>query len=805
MALPTYKVEVAFNAGPNVPDSARIWTDVTAYALLSNGAEITAGRGDWRSTADANRLRVTLNNSDGRFTAEVERTNYAPEPSVENATTEWVQHSGGVTSVTWARQTGWAYEGSYSMRQTGTSGTTTLPNGLKGYIGSLVIPGGFAYPATPGQTWTVRGQANVLTVPNGAGDPGLWAEIFYFDAALALIVQNNGPSVFQRVPLGVQTLTCTATAPASTAWMQAAFVMGTAQSSSVMDWYLDSARAEIAGAPVSPYYPGVKMGRPIRVTATLGGVTTTRYVGFIDEWPLEWPSVVPTFATASITASSRMAWMGNGMELRSVIEQEILGDEPIAYYTLGESAGATQANDSSGNNAPALVQTGTGAAVVFGNATGPGTDGLTAAQFAGGKYLSGSVNAGLANRGITLIAAINVTSLPSNLAPAVCLPFSTSGGIWITPDQVNGLHLGGWRPPGGGALTEEGVAGTYTVGQTTVVAIAVDSTGTTVSTYQDGALLGTDTWGTMPNDTISGILLGGNQIYGTSTTLVQPSCVLAHAAIIATELNATQIAAVSNAMLNGFAGETPTARLTRYASYVGIAASELNFETGMVADLAHIDTTGRAALDCMRTVEATEEGVLFDHRDGDLTFHARNHRYSAASAFTLDVAAKHVDIGVSPRLDRTVLRNDVSAQSIDGTIAARATNAASINDYGVARESLDLATSDSEEPFQHASWLVNQYGTPRPRVPQLGVKLANLPTTLALAVLAAGVGTRFTVRNMPNQAAVSTQDYYIEGYTETIGAGVHDFVFNVSQAEPFNVWTVEDATYGAFDSNPIAL
>ena len=79
----------------------------------------------------------------------------------------------------------------------------------------------------------------------------------------------------------------------------------------------------------------------------------------------------------TITAVSRTARLGRGNELRSVVEEEILADGPDAYYTLGEPEGATQANDSSGNGAAPLFMTGDGPAVVFGNATGPGTDGLT--------------------------------------------------------------------------------------------------------------------------------------------------------------------------------------------------------------------------------------------------------------------------------------------------------------------------------------------------------------------------------------------------------------------------------------------
>jgi len=318
------------------------------------------------------------------------------------------------------------------------------------------------------------------------------------------------------------------------------------------------------------------------------------------------------------------------------------------------------------------------------------------------------------------------------------------------------------------------------------------SSGGLYTLYLDGASVGNDTG---PTVTTPGVVtVGINDASGITY-------VVAHAAVSMTALSSTRIAAHADAGLNGFAGETAAARLTRYASYVGIAATELSLETGEVPDLAHIDTTGRTALDNMRTVESTEEGVLFDSADGTLTFHDRAHRYGAASAFTLDVPSKHVAAGLTPRLDRAGIRNDVTATTSDGTSSAHVLDQSSIDDYGPARESLDLATSNGDEAKRHADWIVGNYAEPRPRIPQLGViNLASLTVVLTQAVLSAGVGTRFKVTGMPSQAAAASQEYYLEGYTESIGAGRHTITLNVAEAEPWNVWILGDPVYGVLGS-----
>lgn len=606
MTLPTYKFEIAFNAGVTTPSASRTWTDVTAYVLLDDGVDITYGRGDWRSEADANTLRLTLNNSDGRFTA---------------------------------------------------------------------------------------------------------------------------------------------------------------------------------GRAASPYYPNVKLGRPIRVTATVGGVSSVRFVGFIDEWPLEWPAAVTTFATAQITATSRSAWLSEGLELRSIVEEEILVDSPLEYYTLGESAGATRAGESSGNGVVPLSMTGSGAAIVFGTAIGPSTDGLTAALFpsSSNKILSGQRSASPSQ--FTIEAFFSTTS---------AAPAGTTGNIFsygpagIVMDELGRLlaTASGASFLGSGALND---------GLTHHAALSFD--GTTHRLYVDGSLIA--------SNTITAPIWSNNL-----TTLIGASTfteTLAHVAICGTALSATRIAAHASAGLTGFTGETPAARITRYASYADIAATELSLDTGQVPALTHLDTTGSTALDMMRKIEATEEGILFDRADGLLGFHDRAHRYSAPSAFVLDVTQGQVSTGMEPRLDRTTVRNDVTATSTDGTVTAHVTNTSSISTYGPARESLELATSNADEPFEHASWLVNQYNDAQPRVPQLTVDVNNLTTALSQSVLAAGVSTQFTVTNLPTQAAVSSQDYIVEGYSESIGEARHSIAFNISQATPYDVWTVEDSTFGAYDSNPLAL
>lgn len=605
MARPVLKFEIAFDSGYSTPAASRTWTDVTSYVLQASGAGISVGRPDELSTAAANQLQLTLDNSDGRFTA---------------------------------------------------------------------------------------------------------------------------------------------------------------------------------GLSTSPYYPNVKLGRPVRVTSTPAGqAASVRFLGYVHEWPVEWPEVVGTYAEARLTAVSRLARISLGTELRSIIEEEILLDSPAAYYTLSEPEGAPSAGDRSGNTAEPLRPKGSGSAVTFGAATGPGTDGLTCASFTNasgpGQYLStGLAVTGVESVTLEAFAAVTEDGGIVELANAA-LTARLSIGI-VPTGEVFGQVLGT-----GGAVLE--VNGVTDLTDSTVRHFALRATraaGTmTLELFVDGASIGTDTgaYSSFPAFTVINV---GSCPAAAIGTLVGS---VAHVAVFAgAEVAAARIASHADAGLTGFEGETPAERLARYAAYATVG--EVDFETGQVPDLVHIDTTGKTALACMRDVETTESGVLFDAPDGTLTFHDRSHRYGAASVLTLDVDAGEVQPGYAPKLDNLGMLNDVTATGSTG-ITARVVDQDSIDDDGSYRESLDLATSNPDEPLQAAAWSVGNYAEPAVRVASLTVELAKLSAARQTTVLAVGVGDLITVSNLMTQSDTSSKRFFVEGWTERIGE-THTIEFNVSPAEVFDVW-----------------
>lgn len=542
-----------------------------------------------------------------------------------------------------------------------------------------------------------------------------------------------------------------------------------------------------AARSTSPYYPDVKLYKPIRVLATpVDGAEVPLFTGYITSWPVQWEDT-SAYAKATVTASSRLARLGLNAEWRSIVEEMILADRPVVYYPLSDPEGSTTASDASGNGAAPLAMAGEGAEVVFGSATGPGTDDLTAATFAGGKHLIGE-RPSATYAGVTVECFFNVSAAPAS--DTLLMRVGTTEFDVFTTGTI-----GGFTGSSGDVLS-----GSVCDGETHHLAMTWDATA--VNMYIDGTLTSTDSvFGGTPN-------LGDFQIGGKFVGYF--SGVVAHAAIYGEALSAARIAEHAGAGDDGWAGETTDARFERYAEMAGIPAAEVDAEPGATT-MTHVDTTDQNVVDLLRTVETTEAGVLFDALDGTLTLHGRGHRYNTASVLTLDMAKHEVESDYSPKLDPSTLANDITAT---GIVTAHVIDDDSIEAYGVATSSISTASEDANEPLGLAGWARYKYAEPKPRVAALSVNVtdqasfysAGESTVSSADLIAVTIGDKITVANHPQQAAVSIVDYFVEGGSFTIGHESFGITWNVSPTDAEDaVFILDSATQGVLDTNVLGL
>lgn len=546
----------------------------------------------------------------------------------------------------------------------------------------------------------------------------------------------------------------------------------------------------------SPYYPNVKKGRRLRVSVTHNAVTYRRFTGYIDEWIIDWPSAKGNQAFVSVTASSRMARLGRGAELRSIVEEVYLEDNPVVYYPFGDAEGTIQAGNVSNTPQPPMtaVHVGSGGGITFGTATGPGTDGLTAAEFTRVDGNNGFYMRSVADEryvkitdtsfliecffNTSTVASMAMVSVDTNdaFARMTTLGIDSTGHLQAVLSAVDAAY---------DAFSS---TATVTDGATHHAAIRETTDGSTITTtlYLDGVSVGTSSnavsWRSRQRLVAGG--LGAPLFNG----------VLSHIAVHSgtTEITTARILEHANAGLNGFSGERSDQRIVRLARYAGVPAAEVAIETGLSTSIVNQITNDQTALSLMQDVAATEGGVLFDARDGTLTFHARSHRYNSASVLTL--GTKEIQPSLEPKLDDEGLVNDITASRPNG-VSVRAVDTASITEYGVYHETIELLTTSDNEVTDAANWKVGRGSAPQLRIPTAVVDLRRSTTAQATAILAREIGDRITLASLPSQAPATSLDFFIEGYSEQITDSRYTMAFNLSPADLSAVWQLDSSIY----------
>lgn len=554
------------------------------------------------------------------------------------------------------------------------------------------------------------------------------------------------------------------------------------------------------GRSSSPYYPNVKIGRPIRVTVTpAGGTPSVRFVGYVDEWPVEWDGT-DAYARAAITATSRTARLGQNAALRTALEEEILLLGPVAYYTLGEAEGATQGNDSSdGDVAPMQVwDIGGSTAPAFGQGIGPSTDGLAGVR--------------TAQSGDALEAVIDA-------------PAGSDWSVlwWFTTEETSVSGMLGW----GGLYVNHG---TWSTGELSLESVGDPGDEDSTDAYSDGLLhWGLLTWeqatltARLYIDGIEGanrvgdpgpfglLTLGANR----STNFVagfadtpDPVYVIDahffHAAVFdrILDVGGGELANTLVAANLGFV-YLPGFGIGRLAEMGGVPSAERSLADG-VDTVAGLDLSGKSAVAAMQEIAATDGGILYDARDGTLTYQARDVRYSTEPTATLSVATQQVQADYSPKLDRSALLNDVTAANADDTLSVRVTDATSRDEYGTFSESLTLLTSDEDALRAAADWRINTRAEPSLRAPTLSVDVLNVDEATQAALLELDVSSRVTVNDLPSQAAASTGDYFVEGYTESLTDVTYTLSLNVSDGAAWLTTAQFDVAGRGFDVSRFA-
>lgn len=529
----------------------------------------------------------------------------------------------------------------------------------------------------------------------------------------------------------------------------------------------------------------------------LGGVVRPRFYGMVNEWPVQWEGLL---SSVSISATDLFKRLNRQPVLRSMLSQEILiWPELAAFYPCTEAEGVTSAGNAARRTAPALTiaQAGTGGTLTLGTTDGPAATGertptFTPVSATAGKYLTAN-----------LITRLTVDGDGLDLLFECSFSTAVQGRVmftWASTDPVafeNSIRFS--LETGTGKLKVDEMFG----GNSSSTVVATPN-------LADGA------WHHLLHDEYGQTLWIDGVPYALTTTPKQDLRVLtvgsykggalwsgsvSHVAAYVgdgTLIYGGDLATHYTAGRTGFEGETADVRIGRLARYAGVNSVTI---LGSLHDpVASQGPAGTAVMARLREVESTESARLFAERDYyGLAYQSRDLRYNpdpADEVFTISYADLETG-GVELADDDQKLCNQVEGSRPGGAVQT-VSDPASIDEYGLYEQQLNLIKTSDNSVLDAASWIVTRYADPDPELREVPIDAATMPSFLD--VLDADISSYFTVYDLPSQSSAPELRCTIEGYTETISENRHIIQFRTSASGRDSVWVLDDPVYSVLGS-----
>ncbi|MFJ2477124.1 carbohydrate binding domain-containing protein [Streptomyces sp. NPDC087659] len=748
-------VEVGFGSTVTTPAASIVWTELTSRLDDNLGITIDRGRQDEQSQIQASICSATFDNSDGALTAGRASSPYYPnvkkgvpirvreittaknlltDPSFETGVSSWTS-SGTPTRAT---STTHVQHGTQAMLITwGAVANQTMTSPV---IQGLDVGQTYTYST---YVWVPAGDATVqLSVAGG----NIGAANTLFDT-------------FQRI-----TVTWTATATSHQVRVRA---VGTPAAGDQV--WVDAGQIE-EGSAATTFDPD-------------GAQVHDRFWGSVNAWPTKWKGL---HATATITATDVFKQLAKP-QMQTMLTEETLLDEPLAYYPMAEPSGSTSAGDMSGSTAGVLTQDeiGSGGTLDFSSGdAGPDGQGalvLTPVNASNGKFLTGDLGEDFAREASDHFVFIEGWFSTTTVSRVICGLTSASNRYQVVL-SLNGSGAFTVETTATGEALTASPAGTPNLADGQQHHFVYDEEAQTV--WVDGVsyAIGAD------------ITIGLRRLtVGAFTNSRCWAGQLSHITLYAPGPSGdiAQYVAHYTTGTTGHSVETAMQRASRIASYVGYTVTASGAGFGAVGSQAAL---GGSPLSHLQEVEQAEGGVLVSSRgSAALTLQSRDVRYNPTPGISLSHADLDTDEAVFDDDDQKQI-NDASG-SRPGGATQRVRDTASIAAYGPYPKPMTLVKATDAEVVDALQWTVNRYADPPPELRQVPIDAYTLPLATYRALLNADVSTVFGITDLPAEAPTSTTTVTVEGYKETIKRRQHYLNFHTSRTDTDTVWVLNDATY----------
>lgn len=542
--------------------------------------------------------------------------------------------------------------------------------------------------------------------------------------------------------------------------------------------------------PSGAYYGTIARNTPLRVK--LSG--STRFVGYVDEWPTTWADASARTSFAPITASGLLRRLNQSGVLQSAMYRSLTGSSPIAYWPM-EDGGGSQQCVSAITGGPPLTGLGN---IRFGSVGGPaGSKSLP--DFTLGGSMRGPVPASSA-----LLFRAEVSILVNPL---------TTGNLAVPFDIYTGGGVQTWElvVPAAVDILNAYLRYTFSDGSTGVV-----STGMTLDDgvwhhiRLDVAKLGSDTTYTVYVDGNATTATGshvGVAFGGVTSVVVAPRALPTTNPASAGHVTvwASTPASDTFAIFTGWTGESAYERWARLGVENSLPLSSTFTSTATLMG----PQQSSSVLALLREIEATDQGVIYDGLTGRLTLRPHEDRNNQALAMTLNVSLGQVGWPFQGTDDDQQLRNDVTASGATGSsaryvITSGANTPAAVGTYA---ESLSANVAADAQLAPIAQWRAHLGAVEDLRYPNLTLNLTASPE-LVTSWLTCDIGSRIAVTNISRLSVlpVDDLDLLIEGYTERIDSQTWLVSLNTSPARPWDVFVLDgSANTGRLESGGSTL
>jgi hypothetical protein len=247
--------------------------------------------------------------------------------------------------------------------------------------------------------------------------------------------------------------------------------------------------------------------------------------------------------------------------------------------------------------------------------------------------------------------------------------------------------------------------------------------------------------------------------------------------------------------------ELDGARISRVADLAGMPLDARWSDPGTVSILAR-DVDAQQALDVMHGVAESAGGIVWDTRDGDVRYADADHRRGIAPSLVLDAC----DVLVTPRWLRNLagLVNRISigyGLAPDGGEQPQlvAEDTASITKYGRYGLSVTTELAALADAQAMSQLVIVRNSSPVWNMNALPVDVESLSQDETTALLSLDMHALVTLTGLPAIGSAPTSaNLWVEGWTERLAAGVHEFEMYVSgycRTSPPPRWDDLDPTW----------